>query len=131
MVWDDFTNFYAIISSNEAVESYAFFKYPRLIYFLKSWDNYKMLNFIPLVSFDRTSPSCWRLGLGGRRLPQCIIYLVCNKMDYRNKQQWITKHSTYNCKRNKQIDNQKQGSYANWKWTSEALEEIMDEMESC
>jgi hypothetical protein len=94
LVWDDFTNFYAIISYNETLESYAFLKYPRLTYFLKSWDKYKMLNFIPLVSFDQTLPSCWRLGLGGKRLPQCITYLVGNKMDYRNKQQWITKHST-------------------------------------
>ncbi len=72
-----------------------------------------MLNFIFLVSFDQTSASCWRLRLGGRRLPQCIIYFVGNKMDYKKKQQWITKHSIYNCKRNKQINNQKQGSCAN------------------
>ncbi len=69
LVWDDFTDFYAMIFSSETLESYAFLKYLGLTYFLKSWDSYKQLNFIPLVSHNSTPSSCWRLRPRGKGFP--------------------------------------------------------------
>jgi hypothetical protein len=72
LVWDDFIDFYAIIYSNETLKSYALFKYLGLTYFLKSWDWYRRLHFIPLIGFNQMFPSCWKLRLGGKRQPCCL-----------------------------------------------------------
>jgi len=50
--WDDFIDCHAMISFIEALERYALLKYLGLTYFLKSWDSYKRLNFIPLISHN-------------------------------------------------------------------------------
>jgi hypothetical protein len=45
LVWDDFELFYALITSSQQVETYAFQTYPDLSYFLESWAKYKRLKF--------------------------------------------------------------------------------------
>jgi hypothetical protein len=85
LVWDDFIDFYAIISSSEALESYSFLKYLILAYFLKYWDNYRRLDFTPCVNLDWMPPSCWRLGPRNKRLLWCLICFISDKMNYKNK----------------------------------------------
>jgi hypothetical protein len=50
--------FYAMISSNESLESHVFLQYLDLTNFLKIWDAYMRLKFIPLANSDKIPPSC-------------------------------------------------------------------------
>jgi hypothetical protein len=83
-MWDGFTKLYGIIYFNDALESHSLFNYPKLMHFLKSWDSYRMLNFIHFVGHNQTPPSCWKLGLGSKWLPQCLIYLIKDNLDCKN-----------------------------------------------
>lgn len=66
--------------SNEKLESYPLFKYLMLTYFLKSWDNYKRINFIPLVGINWTSPSCWRLWSRAKRVAM-MLNIPCRQQN--------------------------------------------------
>jgi len=65
LVWDEFEQFYALITSSQQLKKYAFQTYLDLSYFLESWAKYKKFKLVPLVRLDNTPPMCWRLGPGG------------------------------------------------------------------
>jgi hypothetical protein len=54
LVWDEFQQFYALITSSQPLEKYAFQTYFDLSYFLESWAKYKKLKCVPLVGPNNT-----------------------------------------------------------------------------
>ncbi len=62
LYWVNFTKFYELFVSSEKLETYALEHYPNLTHFLISWSSCRKHKFIPLVGFERTPPSVWRLG---------------------------------------------------------------------
>jgi hypothetical protein len=59
--WNDFEQFYALITSSQQLETYAFQTYPDLSYFFESWEKYKRFKCVPLIGLNNTPPTCWRL----------------------------------------------------------------------
>ncbi len=60
LVWDDFEQFYALITSSQQIET-CILDIP-LSYFLESWAKYKKFKFVLLVVPNNTPPTCWKLG---------------------------------------------------------------------
>jgi hypothetical protein len=48
--WDDFEQFYALITSSQQLETYAFQTCLDLSYFFESWAKYKRFKFVPLIA---------------------------------------------------------------------------------
>jgi hypothetical protein len=82
LVCDDFEQLYALITSSQQLETYAFQTYPNLSYFLESWAKYKRFKFVPFVRPNNTPPMCWRLGPGGSR-SWWSMYLIGGEVDYK------------------------------------------------
>jgi hypothetical protein len=59
--WDDFEQLYALITSSQQLETYAFQTYPDLSYFLESWAKHKRFKCVPLIRPNNTPLTCWRL----------------------------------------------------------------------
>ncbi len=85
LVWNDFEQFYALITSSQQLETYAFHIYHDLSYFLKSWKKYKQFKHISYKAITHT-PKMWRLGPRGFRSWCCWMCLVGGEVDWRTSQ---------------------------------------------
>lgn len=103
--------------------------YLKLTSLLKSWDNYRRPNFVPLISPNQMLPSSWRLRLVGKWLPRCLIYLVHDKMDSKNKSTIDNENIPFTSAltTNKSTKINRILATSQWgKWASKALEKTMD-----
>jgi len=64
-VWEDFSNFWDLISKNDKLTSYAIKSYLDLTKNLWSWVDYKKDKCIPLLGKEHIGPTCYRLGPRG------------------------------------------------------------------
>jgi hypothetical protein len=64
LVWRNFEQFYALITSSQELHAYAFHTYPDLEYFLESWDKHKKFKYVPLIGLECTPLTRWKLGPG-------------------------------------------------------------------
>ncbi len=62
--WTNFANIFDIINTNVFAYEHALNKFFHFTHFLFSWFEHKKDRGVPLVGFEHTPPSFWRLGLG-------------------------------------------------------------------
>jgi hypothetical protein len=67
--WENFQHFYDTIYYSSVLEDHAILNYPKLTFFLQSWNAYKGFKFIPLVGPEKTPLTCWKSRLGSKGLP--------------------------------------------------------------
>jgi hypothetical protein len=65
LVWEDFSNFWDLISKNDKLTSYVIESRPNLTIFLWSWVDYRKDKNIPLLGKEHIGLTCYRLGPRG------------------------------------------------------------------